>query len=243
MKEPRGFQGLPACHVIKMYNLHPSDSSSLKQTSGRRLLWNSPLRELFSCIDCAAHSGSWTLLFVDMKSLLYKNYIIDNQSWCESHSTLGRPGSCFWQSIPMGETAFVSNSWCLLKLDNQTFGGGWWLQHRDCISKSTFVYRCMTDKTLDSLELSWCGHDWVMVRGSTRFKQTLRDLCNSTIWPSSNMSTCRNPLCPWKIKRWYMCLTHWDGKQVSVPNRHAWKSDMKVVVFIQTTVWNTVKDD
>lgn len=162
MKEPRGFQGLPACHVIKMYNLHPSDSSSFKQTSGRRLLWNSPLRELFSCIDRAAHSGSWTLLFVDMKSLLYKNYIIDNQSWCESHSTLGRPGSCFWQSIPMGETAFVSNSWCLLKHDNQTFGGGWWLQHRDCISKSTFVYRCMTDKTLDSLELSWCGHDWVI---------------------------------------------------------------------------------
>lgn len=38
MKEPRGFQGLPACHVIKMYNLHPSNSSSFKQTSGRRLL-------------------------------------------------------------------------------------------------------------------------------------------------------------------------------------------------------------
>lgn len=40
-----------------------------------------------SC-DCAAHSGSCTLLFVDIKSLLYKNYIIGNQSWCESHSTL-----------------------------------------------------------------------------------------------------------------------------------------------------------
>lgn len=31
---------------------------------------------------------SWTLLFVDIKSLLYKNYIIGYQSWCESHSTL-----------------------------------------------------------------------------------------------------------------------------------------------------------
>ena len=40
-----------------------------------------------SC-DYAVHSGSCTFYFVDIKSLLYNNYIIGNQSLCESHSTL-----------------------------------------------------------------------------------------------------------------------------------------------------------
>lgn len=47
-----------------------------------------------SCV-CAAHSSSWTLLFVDIKSLLYKIYIIVNQNWCESHSTLADREAAF----------------------------------------------------------------------------------------------------------------------------------------------------
>lgn len=161
MKEPRGFQGLPACHVIKMYNLHPSNSSSFKQTSGRRLLWNSPLREFFSCIDCAAHSGSWTLLFVDMKSLLYKNYIIDNQSWCESHSTLADLEAAFGKvSQWVKQHLWVTLDVCL-NLTTRRSGVANDFSTKNAF-QSTFVYKCMTDKTLDSLELSWCGDDWVI---------------------------------------------------------------------------------
>lgn len=40
-----------------------------------------------SC-DHAAHSGSCTFHFVDIKSLLYNNYISSHQSLCESHSAL-----------------------------------------------------------------------------------------------------------------------------------------------------------
>lgn len=76
-----------------MYNLQPIwqlHYSIIRRAAAVKLptvgaFWASILDG--SC-DCADHSDCCTLLSVDIKSLLYKNYIIGNQSWYESHSAL-----------------------------------------------------------------------------------------------------------------------------------------------------------
>lgn len=170
------------------------------------------------------------------KSLLYKNYIIGNQSWWVK-CCAGKAGSSFWQS----NTEWLIFSFKRLKQHLKVFficlnstarcSGVGWFQYKECISESGFVYGHMTDKTPDSLD---CSN--VIVRESsgapTKFKQPPRP---NTFWPSSNVSTCRNSACPWKIKRW-TCVSHIEAKRGFSRKRNAWRSDMKVIVCMWMTV-------